>query len=188
MQESPKKNPIVGAGLWFWIGLIGIAGILFLGLRSLTVYIGPEERGVVVSPYQSAGLRQDLLGAGLHILYPGERAYIYDIGRQAYILSKQDAVQAITLDEQVVSVEVTVNYAIDPDRIINLHITWQNRYEDGIVQPLSRGMTQEIFSHHTKNEIYFKRSQVEYALFEALKAEFDENYLILIHLTIDAIH
>ena len=37
---------------------------------------------------------------------------------------------------------------IDPAKIIDLHLTWQDRYTDDLVRPLSRGVIRDVISQY----------------------------------------
>ncbi len=44
-----------------------------------------------------------------------------------------DSIEARTKDGQQVYIDASVIYAIDPKQLINLHISWQDRYQDNVV-------------------------------------------------------
>jgi hypothetical protein len=52
-----------------------------------------------------------------------------------------------------VFIEASVIYSIDPNSIINLHITWQDRYTDQLVRPTARGIIRDVASQFGVEEI-----------------------------------
>ena len=179
MQETPKRNLFLGAGLLFVIGLICLVLVLFWGFRAFFIFIEPDERGVVLSPYESQGFRQEILKPGWNLIRLGEKVQIYDISRRVYTMLSSDAIRAVTLDGKTVFVNVSVTYVVDPEKLLELHMNWQNRYEDGLVRPLSRSITREVISRYNANEIDSQLSDIEHTVFDKLNSQFSENYLIL---------
>jgi len=178
------------------IVLTGFAGLCFLLLvlgiiEKSTVMIGLDERGVVLSPYEPAGYRYQILRPGRNWLRPGEKAVIYSISPEAYRTSNDaenpQTIQAIAKGGEEMWVDVSAIYAINPEKLLDLHICWQDRYRDGLVRPLIRGTTRNVLSGYTANEIKVKRSFLEYKIFEALGQEFAENDLILFEFRITGI-
>jgi regulator of protease activity HflC (stomatin/prohibitin superfamily) len=104
-----------------------------------------KERGVVFSAFAECGLRKEALDAGVHWIIPfAEQVRTYPISRQTYTMSAtategtvigDDSIRARTNDGQEVFIEASVIYSIDPNSIINLHITWQDRYDRRIGAP-----------------------------------------------------
>jgi regulator of protease activity HflC (stomatin/prohibitin superfamily) len=129
------------------------------------VFVEPTERGVVISQIPGQrGVRQDALSSGLHWIIPYfERVEGYTISRQTYTMSiasfegqiqGDDSVEARTSDGQVVYVDASVIHAIDPADVVDVHIAWQDQYEDGLVRPLSRGIIRDVISSFGIEEVY----------------------------------
>jgi regulator of protease activity HflC (stomatin/prohibitin superfamily) len=138
-----------------------VVNVLSAGL----VFVEPTERGVVISavPGQQ-GVRKDALLPGLNWIVPYfDRVVTYPISRQTYTMSiateegqktGDDSVEARTADGQVVYVDASVIHAIDPTKVVTVHIDWQDRYEDGLVRPLSRGIIRDVISSFGIEEVY----------------------------------
>lgn len=172
---------------------VALAGFgLSLSITALVV-IEPEARGVVISPYEPTGYRAELLQPGWHWLRPGERVIHYLLAQQTYTMSatsgsSPDAIEAPTNDKQTVSVDVVVVYAIDPEQIVDLHITWQDRYPAEVVRPLTRSVVREIIAHYNADEVSStKRVEVQEAIFEQLQAELVKNHLVLVDLQLPTV-
>ena len=177
------------------IGLAGLAIFLFIAVLYFMknmVYINSEERGVVPSAYEESGHRPEPLEPGWHLLRIGEKAVIYNLEPQTYVMpnvtNTDDSIRSRTSDGQEVFVDASVTYRINPDTLLQLHINWHNRYEDSLVRPAARSFIRDVISQYTFFEITTKRPEVEKAIFNLLNNFLMENYLILEKFTIQDIH
>jgi regulator of protease activity HflC (stomatin/prohibitin superfamily) len=173
--------------------LVVIAGIFSLVLTIVgfgLVFLQADERGVVVSPYVSQGYRSEALGPGLHWIIPGESVRRYTISKQTYTMSiapdegdvyGDDSISARTSDGQEIFVDASVIFSVDPSKIIEVHITWQDRYTDELVRPQVRGIIRDAVSQYGVEEVVStKRSELIAAINSALEAKLEENGLILV--------
>jgi regulator of protease activity HflC (stomatin/prohibitin superfamily) len=127
------------------------------------VFIYPQETGVVVSILSPGGIRPQPLRGGLHWIVPlAERVVIYPIYHQTLTMSgdpdesqvpRDDTVRARTADEQVVTMDVTIIFRVDPENVIKLHIDWQDRYERDYVRPAVRSVLRDGISRYTVKEV-----------------------------------
>jgi regulator of protease activity HflC (stomatin/prohibitin superfamily) len=181
------------------IGSVVVA-VVVTTLAAGLVFIEPEQRGVVISALQPAGYRTASLSPGLHWIIPGaERVQTYDISLDTYTMSgtpvsagtegSEDSVRARTKDGQEVFIDASVIYAIDPNKVIALHIAWQNRFEEGVVRPLARGIIRDSASQYGVEEIVStKRAEMEAIITEVLTAKLAENDLLLKDFVLRDIH
>lgn len=143
-----------------------IAGILLLALlaspflRASAVFIQPTDRGVVISALDE-GIQPEPLQPGLNFVRPFVESVIeYPISRQTYTMSTQiagdDSVEARTSDGQVVKVDASVIFSIDPERVVETHILWQGRYVDNLIRPQARGIIRDAVSRFGVQEVYSK--------------------------------
>jgi regulator of protease activity HflC (stomatin/prohibitin superfamily) len=184
-RGKPVKR---GAGII--IGAFVIA-ILLTTLSAGLVFINPDQRGVVISALQPAGYRADALTPGLHFVVPfAENVIFYPISKQTYTMSiapsegavtGDDSITARTADGQQVSVDASVIYEIDPLKVTQIHIQWQNRYTDDLVRPLARGVIRDTISQYNVEQVVTsKRVEMTQAISDGLEVQFKENGLILI--------
>jgi regulator of protease activity HflC (stomatin/prohibitin superfamily) len=165
-----------------------VVNVLSAGL----VFVEPTDRGVVISmvPGQH-GVRQDALMPGLNWIAPYfDRVVTYPISRQTYTMSiateegqrlGDDSVESRTADGQVVYVDASVIFAIDPTEVVNVHIAWQNKYEDGLVRPLCRGIIRDAVSTYKVEEVYStQRSALIDDISAELERKLEEEGLILV--------
>jgi len=132
-------------------------------VRAALVFIYPQEIGVVVSILSPGGIRSQPLRGGLHWIVPlAERVVIYPIYHQTLTMSgdpaenqvpRDDTVRARTADEQVVTMDITVIFRVDPDDVIQLHIQWQDRYVRDLVRPAIRSVLRDGVSQYTVKEV-----------------------------------
>lgn len=180
-----RNNPMKGGGT---ILLIVIALTLVLNVVSAgLVFIEPNERGVVISAVPGAdGVRQQALQPGLAWIVPFfDRVVTYSVSRQTYTMSiaptegairGDDSVEARTADGQVVYVDASVIFAINPASVVDLHVDWQNTYVDGLIRTLSRGIIRNAVSAFGIEEVYSKErltltNNIRVELEERLAAE-----------------
>jgi regulator of protease activity HflC (stomatin/prohibitin superfamily) len=91
-----------------------------------------------------------------------------------------DSVQTRTKDGQQVFIDASVTYSIDPAKVIDLHITWQNRFQDELVRPQSRGIVRDAASQYGVEEIVSsKRAELEQTITNALIQKLSDNDLLL---------
>lgn len=177
---------------------VGVTAVALTVVSAGLVFVQPEERGVVISPYDPQGYRTEPLGPGLHWVIPGEVVRLYSISRQTYTMSVaasegdiygDDSIRARTKDGQEVYIDASVIYAIDPDRVVQLHIDWQDRYQDEVVRPLARGIIRDMASQYGVEEIVStKRAELEEMITSELADKLAENDLIMIDFVLRDIH
>ncbi|MGD2253386.1 MAG: prohibitin family protein [Anaerolineales bacterium] len=171
------------------IGAIVLALVL-TGLSAGLVFVQPEERGVVISAVSSGGYRDVALEPGLHWVVPfAEQVVMYPISKQTYTMSiaplegqiqGDDSVAARTSDGQEVLIDASVIYAVDPDKVIEVHIHWQTRYTNDLVRPLSRGIIRDEAAEYGVEEIISsKREELIQGIREHLATTLAENGLTL---------
>jgi len=175
-----------------WVLVLTTAGVaLVLNIIAAgLVFIEPSERGVVVS-IAAGGVRQQALQPGLHWVIPfAETVVHYPISRQTYTMSiaaeegavqGDDSIEARTSDGQVVLVDASVIFALDPTKVVNVHIEWQDRYLDGVVRPISRGVIRDAVAQFGIEEVYSsRRTEMTQQIADELNRSFEENGLTLI--------
>ena len=73
--------------------------------------------------------------------------------------------------------------------MVDLHITWQNRYAEELVRPLSRGIIRDAASQYGVEEIVStQRSQLEASITDELSTKLAENDLVLVDFVLRNIH
>ncbi len=154
------------------------------------VFIEPHERGVVISAIQD-GVRPEPLQPGLNWVVPYfENVITYPISRQTYTMSMSqtegqisgdDSVEARTSDGQVVKIDASIIFAIDPARVVDVHIMWQDNYVDDLVRPQARGVIRDAVSQFGVEEVYSsKRLDLTRMMEDSMGEKLSEGGLILV--------
>jgi regulator of protease activity HflC (stomatin/prohibitin superfamily) len=91
-----------------------------------------------------------------------------------------DSVAARTADGQEVFIDASIIYAIDVNRVIEVHINWQNRYTSDLVRAVSRGIIRTAASQFGVEEIVSsKRAELQEGIVAALTEQLGRNGLVL---------
>jgi regulator of protease activity HflC (stomatin/prohibitin superfamily) len=171
-----------------------VIGMIVLALALTTVsaglvFIQPTERGVVITVGEG-GVRKEALQPGLNWVVPFlENVIPYPISRQTYTMSiapeegairGDDSVEARTSDGQIVRVDASVIFSINPTRVVESHIKWKGAYIDNLVRTVSRGVIRDAVSQFGVQEVVTTK---RFALLDSIQTEldltFDEGALIL---------
>jgi regulator of protease activity HflC (stomatin/prohibitin superfamily) len=195
--RASRAKPIKGSTSI--IIVIGVLSLIVTTVSAGLVFIQADERGVVISALAPNGYREQPLQPGLHWIIPfAENVKLYSISRQTYTMSVatqegqvqgDDSIRARTMDGQEINVDASVIYAIDPNKVIEMHIEWQDRYEDGVVRPLARGIIRDIASQYGIQEIVSsKRTEMEQTITNELQTKLEENNLMLVDFILRDLH
>ncbi len=168
-----------------------ILALLLTTVSAGLVFVQPDERGVVISAVAPKGYREQALQPGLRWIIPYfENVVRYPISKQTYTMSiaplegmvqGDDSVAARTSDGQEIFLDASVIYAIDPQKVVDVHIAWQDRYTDELVRPLTRGVMRDAVSQYGVQAVYStKRTELTQSIAEQLRKKLEENGLILI--------
>jgi regulator of protease activity HflC (stomatin/prohibitin superfamily) len=189
IARASRARPVKGISVS--ILATAITAAILTSVSAGLVFIQPEERGVVISAVAPKGYRETALQPGLRWIIPFfENVKLYPISRQTYTMSiapnegqvqGDDSITARTADGQQVTVDSSVIYAVDPDRVIQLHIEWQDRYTTDLVRPLSRGSIRDAISQFGIEQVYSsKRDELKQMINNELATKLDQNGLILL--------
>ena len=168
---------------WYIIGMAALALILTVVSAGM-VFVQPTERGVVISALDE-GVRDEALEPGLHWIVPFlENAIMYPISRQTYTMSiahtegaiaGDDSVEARTSDGQIVKIDASVIFSLDPDRTVEQHVKWNGAYVDNLVRPVSRGIIRDAVSQFEIEELVSsKRFELAALMFEGMELSLNE--------------
>lgn len=192
-RSRPLKN---ASGI---ILVVIIVALLLSTVSAGLVFIQPDQRGVVISAVQAKGYRDTALHPGLRWIIPfAESVKVYSISRQTYTMSVattegdvqgDDSIRARTKDGQEVFIDASVIYSIDPNKVVPLHIDWQDRYQDEVVRPLARGIIRDMASQYGVEEIVSsQRVALEDKITSQLALKLGENDLFLVDFVLRDIH
>jgi regulator of protease activity HflC (stomatin/prohibitin superfamily) len=197
MSNQNSINRGKSTGRLVVIGVVALV-IIFI-LASTFVFVPPQTSAVVISLLAPGGYRKEPLQSGLHVIVPLiEHLETYSIARETYTMSSStgegqleddDSIRARTKDGQEVFIDASVVYSVDPTKVIELHINWQKRFEDGVVRPASRGIIRDVASQYGVEEIVSsKRAELENGITDLMREKLAENDLILVDFVLRDIH
>ena len=177
-------------GLSSLVVVLLVAAILLTSIGAGLVFLQANEYGVVISAFQPNGYRTQALGPRLHWIIPFiESVQKYSIAKQTYTMSStssegavqgDDSIQARTKDGQQIFVDASVIYAADPTQLIQLHITWQNRYEENVVRPVARAAIRNAVSQFGVEELVStKRGELEQTIRDEIESKLKANNIIM---------
>lgn len=176
------------------VATLTISSLILAAVLSVTslglVFIQPEERGVVITA-RAPGYRAEPLQPGLRWIMPFfESVKIYKISRQTYTMSiapsegavqGDDSITARTSDGQEILIDASVIYAIDLNKVVQVHIEWQGRYQDEVIRPLTRGVIRDAVSQFGVEEVVTsKRFELSTMITDNLRVKLEENGLNMI--------
>lgn len=170
---------------------LAVIAIVLTTVSAGLVFVQPDERGVVISAVEAKGYRELALEPGLRWIMPYfETVVFYSISRQTYTMSGtvlegqvqgDDSIAARTADGQEIFVDASVIFAIDPQKVVQVHIEWQDRYTEGLVRPLARGVIRDAVSQFGVEEIVTtKRAEMIAMINEVMRKKLEANGLLLI--------
>lgn len=183
-RQQPTK------GLSSFVVILLAAALLLTTVGAGMVFLQADQYGVVISAFQPNGYRTQPIGPGLHWIIPFfENVKPYSIAKQTYTMSSStgegqvqgdDSIEARTKDGQQVYIDASVIYSIDPTHVIDLHITWQDRYQDNVVRPIVRAAIRDAVSQYGVEEIVStKRGELEQTITNAVQGGLAANNLIM---------
>jgi regulator of protease activity HflC (stomatin/prohibitin superfamily) len=186
--SASRNQPVRKGGVIVFVALA--IAILVSAVSSGVVFINASERGIVISAVAPKGYRETALDPGLHWIIPFlESVKTYSVAKQTYTMSiassegqvqGDDSITARTSDGQEVFIDASVIFEIDPVKVVDLHLTWQDRYIDELVRPLARGIIRDVISQFTVAEVYStKRTDLVSQINTQLASKLSDNGLLL---------
>ena len=167
------------------ITLAVVLNIVGAGLE----FIQPTERGVVIT-VRGGGVRPRALQPGLRWVIPfAETVVKYPVSRQTYTMSAipqegaisgDDSVQARTSDGQIVFVDASVIFAIDPNEAVEVHKKWLGAYVDNLLRPQARGIIRDQVALFRIDDVYStRRDELSLIVEGKLREKLEEGGFIL---------
>ena len=171
------------------IGLVVVA-ILMTTAGAGLVFVEPDQRGVVIT-IGKGGILPNALEPGIHWIVPFvQRVELYSIARATYTMATStgegqvqgdDSIEARTKDGQQVYIDASVIYAVEPSKLVNLHITWKHAYEENVVRPVARAAIRDAVSQYGVEEIVStKRAELEKTISDSIEQGLELNNLKMV--------
>jgi regulator of protease activity HflC (stomatin/prohibitin superfamily) len=178
----------LGGARWVW-GFLGL--LVVLTATRAFVLVGAGERAVVFNRF--TGTQHYQLGEGLHFLLPWvQTPATYDVKTRTYTMSAagseanshagdaNDALVALTADGLPVSLDISVLFHIDPDKVWKLHQDVGPLYLEKIVRPQARSHVRMVVAKFPVVDVYGgRRAKIVEEINARLKALFSQNDIVL---------
>ncbi len=168
--------------------ILGALAILIIWILANTVLIiGAGEMAVIFN--QVTGKLSSRY-PGTNLLIPGlQKSVAYDTRVLTYTMAAtyaegepkgDDAIETLTKDGQIVKMDLSVRFHIDPTRLPNLHREIGPDYINKVVRPEVRNQIRLAVSAYPVTEVYTeKRSEIQNQTQSNIKKKFQASYLIL---------
>lgn len=174
---------------WWPLWIVG--GIVALSFARSFVVVGAGERAVVFNRF--SGVQRGALGEGLHLLLPFvQSATIYDVKTHTYTMSasqneanptagnSNDALTALTSDGLPVTLEMSVQFHPDPNKVDELHQTIGPEYIDKVVRPQTRSHVRMVVAKYPVTSVYgAARGKISEQINTRLRALFAQSDIVL---------
>lgn len=152
MYDDEKKTTLkIG-----FAGIFAIAIILFLFFALFGIFgsIGAGERGVKTRFGAPTG---EILGEGLYVKMP----YFEGVKKvNIKIQSATTDANAASKDLQTVNTKVTLNFLLNPDKVLILYREIGLEYKTTIIEPMIQEAVKASTAKYTAEELITKRSEV----------------------------
>ena len=167
--------------------LIAIAVIAIVIIANTVLVVDAGHIAVIFNT-ASGGLSARY--PGTNILIPGlQKPIIYDTRIQTYTMSASyaegerrgdDALEALTKDGQVVKLDISVRFHVDPNNVTKLHERIGLDYVDKVVRPEIRNQVRLAVSSYPVTEVYSeKRTEIQVKSLSGMMPKFRTSYLVL---------
>ena len=168
--------------------VLGALAILLIVILANTVLIIDAGEMAVIFNQVTGKLSSRY--PGTNILIPGlQKPVLYDTRVLTYTMAAtyaegepkgDDAIETLTKDGQIVKMDLSVRFHIDPTRLPNLHREIGPDYINKVVRPEIRNQIRLAVSAYPVTEVYTeKRSEIQNQTQNNLKKKFQTSYLIL---------
>lgn len=155
------------------------AGGVFFLLVSLFVLVVCWERIVITIPPGHGGVVWHLLfggtrtapgslGEGVHVIFPWNRIYDYDLRMQ----SKHFSYDAVTRDGLQVTIGVSVRWRVNPDRLGRLHQSFGPNYPNTLIDPTVGSISRHVVSNFNVDALISeRRTEIQSAIFSEVTSD-----------------
>jgi prohibitin 2 len=168
--------------------MLGVLAVIIIVVLANTILIIDAGEMAVIFNQVTGGLSARY--SGTNILVPGlQKPVLYDTRVLTYTMAAtfaegepkgDDAIETLTKDGQIVKMDLSVRFHIDPTRVTNLHREIGPDYINKVVRPEIRNQIRLAVSAYPVTEVYTeKRSEIQNQTQENLKRKFSASYLIL---------
>ena len=154
--------------------LIVLALMIFASKSSIN--IGYGEAGVLFRTF-GGGVVTDAppLGEGFHIIAPWNRVYVYNVKQQEFF---EGNMQVLSSNGLEISLDVSVLYQPNIDRLGLLHKTKGENYVNIVLIPQIRAVARSVVGRYTPEQLYStKRDAIQNEIFEETQKNVESQHI-----------
>ncbi|MEM8486755.1 MAG: prohibitin family protein [Bacteroidota bacterium] len=154
-------------GLVLFIIIAAVAG------GCMTTTIGSGQAGVKYSVLSGTDL-EETYGEGLNIHPPWVNLIKYDVRVQEEL----EPITALSSEGLSISMDVSVRWRPDAERLPELHTTYGIGYYEKLVQPEMRSAAREIVGQYTPEELYAsRRTELQQQMINRVKQSVESQFV-----------
>lgn len=158
-------------------GVVGII-VLVIFFGSFTI-IEAGERGIVLNWGAFTG---DVLQPGLHFVLPIAQSVTKSNVRT--ILLTIDNAPAYSRDLQIVDVNSTLAYSVEPNDVGLLYAEVGPEYESRVILPVLTAAIKQVYAQYVAEELLTKRGEVQQKIEELVRTTLTGRHLVIQHYSI----
>lgn len=160
-----------------YVFLIGIIIVIALILLFMTIYtVGAGQRAILLTWGKPNPIAQT---SGIHFKTPIAQSVVI---MSVQTLKYEAQASAASQDLQTVKTDVTVNFHLQPDSVVELYTNVGINYQDVLIQPAVQEIVKSITARYTAEQLITKRQEVKDKIDVALK-----DRLLKYNMVVDAI-
>jgi regulator of protease activity HflC (stomatin/prohibitin superfamily) len=153
--------------------IIGVVIFLIVIFKS-SVVIESGQAGVLFQTLSNGVDRENTYGEGFHIIAPWNEMIIYPV-RQ---LSISDKMRVLSVNGLEVTVDGTVWYQPEYDKLPYLHQEKGRNYEEAILAPAISAAARSVVGRYTPEQLYSsKRDVIQNEILEEVQRELSSQYI-----------
>lgn len=153
--------------------IVALVIVLIVIFKS-SVVIEAGQAGVLFQPFGDGVEKDATYGEGFHIIAPWNDMIIFPV-RQ---LSKSDKMRVLSVNGLEVTVDATVWYQPEYDRLPYLYQEKGVNYEDNILEPAISAAARSVVGRYTPEQLYSsKRDVIQSEILEEARKELESQYV-----------
>jgi regulator of protease activity HflC (stomatin/prohibitin superfamily) len=148
--------------------------VLIIIIFKSSVVIDAGQAGVLFKPFGEGVETENTYGEGFHIIAPWNDMIVFPV-RQ---LSVSDKMRVLSVNGLEVTVDATVWYQPEYDRLPFLYQEKGIQYEENILEPAISAAARSVVGRYTPEQLYSsKRDVIQSEILEEAKRELESQYV-----------
>lgn len=136
------------------------------------VRVGSGHQGVLFKLW--GGTQDDLFGEGIHVVWPWDTMYVYDVRVQ----DGPERLSVLSSNGLTVGLDVSIRFRPMGSELPALHKEIGPAYYDKIIKPTIRSEVRKIVGQYTPEQVYStERQQVETEIIEGITAALEGKHV-----------